>query len=116
MKKVNLNYKAPATKGAQVVPGVFKMSGGDVATRQNPILVLSNTPNGNVSESGGWNFVFTDTADSNKLKVSKALNPLYNANEQPSPRAEIPQYIPANYRTIDEALSAYNANLNILDA
>lgn len=114
MKKLFLNYKV-STKGAMIVPGVFKIAGAP-AGAQNAVVILNNTPNNQISDAGGWNFLYTDTEDSDTLKVSKRLNPLYNAGEVPAPRPEVPQYVPANFRTIKEALVALDNGEAIQDA
>ena len=119
MKTKTLLYLA-SSKGAMVVPGIFKVSGAD-SDYINPVVVLNQNPNDKLSDAGGWNFMFSEEETEGEvtttvLKVSKKLNPLYNANEDPSPRPEIPQYVPANFRTIEEALVALDAGKNIHEA
>ena len=119
MKTKTLLFLA-SSMGAMVVPGIFKIEGAD-ADYINPVVVLNQNPNDKISDAGGWNFMFSEEetvggATVVTLKVSKKLNPLYNANEDPSPRPEIPQYVPANFRTIEEALVALDAAKNIHEA
>lgn len=115
MKTKTLLYLA-SSKGAMVVPGIFKITGAD-EDYINPVVVLNQNPNDKLSDAGGWNFMFSEEEGAAVvLKVSKKLNPLYNANEDPSPRPEIPQYVPANFRTIEEALVALDAGSNIHEA
>lgn len=113
MKKkfLNYNFKA-ASLGAKVVPGTFKITNPG-SGKTNALLILNTQINDKLEDFGGWNFLFVEDAT---LKTSKKVNPLYNASETPSPRPEIPQYVPANFRTIKEALAALDAGKNIQNA
>lgn len=110
MKKIflKISYRT-GTKGAMVAPGVFKIAtptSGDTAA----VLVLNHIPNEMTDYKGGWNFMFLRGGS---LKFSKKVNPLYDADNV-SPF--IPQYIPANFVDVTEALVAYNADENVQNA
>jgi len=114
MKKVFLKYKdaTPATQGLPIVTGVFDVIGGLKSNSYDgAILVLNHVPNQNIEDNGGWNVI---AMKDNKRYASMKVNPLYNPNELPAPRAEVPQYVPANFNTIKEALLHYD-NIELIE-
>lgn len=105
---LKVNYTV-ATMSASKVPGVYKTASA-VSGDTGLVIVLSQTPNDQTDNKGGWNFFFQR---SGALKTSLKANPLYDSNDV---RAAVPATIPCNFETAQDCLDAYNAGTNIANA